>query len=56
MTDEQRERLELAAQGFFSPDESVIAYSIAVSLRRLADDMEQIKNGMKFINERWGER
>ena len=33
-----------------------IRYSIAVSLKRLADDVEQIKHGYRFICERWSER
>jgi hypothetical protein len=30
-----------------------VAYSIAISLKRIADDMAEIKNGMRFICERW---
>jgi hypothetical protein len=33
-----------------------VAYSIAISLKRIADDMKEIKNGMSFICERWSER
>jgi hypothetical protein len=48
--------LEAAAQDKVKSTDSndqVIAYSIAVSLRRIADDLGQIKNGMKFLCERW---
>jgi hypothetical protein len=34
-------------------DRDHIQYSIAVSLKRIGDDLEQIKNGFKFMCERW---
>jgi hypothetical protein len=33
-----------------------VAYSIAISLKRIADDMAELRNGMRFICERWSQR
>lgn len=35
-------------------DDHTLAYmSAVISLKRIADDLEQIRAGMKFICERW---
>ena len=64
MTNEDLAKLEVgatqheivAARDPLINDMTTIAFSIAISLKRLADDVEQIKHGYRFICERWGDR
>jgi hypothetical protein len=57
MTDEQYAQLEPGAKDVRNEADipaGPLLFSIAVSLKRMADDVEQIKHGYKFICERWG--
>ena len=59
MTDEDYKQLEPGAKDIGARTDipaGPLLFSIAVSLKRLADDVEQIKHGYKFICERWGSR
>ena len=56
--------LEEEAYNLPIEDDHTLAFiSIAISLKRIADaaehireDTEQLRAGMRFINERWGDR
>lgn len=37
-------------------DLTTVAFSIAISLKRIADDVEQIKHGYRFMCENWSAR
>jgi hypothetical protein len=43
--------MEAANQG--QSREFLALYSIAISMRRMADDVQEIRHGMSFICERW---
>jgi len=57
MTDDDYTQLEPSADGqpvSDVPDQRRSLYSIAISLKRIADAFENHNNGMRFICERWG--
>jgi hypothetical protein len=42
--------------GAFGTDRDVAIFSIALSLKRIADNTDEIRTSLRFITERWGSR